>query len=323
MAGEKIRSTLGQLEFNVADHVQAVNISAVAPDSGEALAVNGRESIAALALQVLPVLQTTLDVSQLLNLFHCAVKQTIQHDGLHYRHVRQNTEITIGTIGAHTCTYRLIIKDAALGEITYSRDLPFSVPELARLEYLLSILVYPLRNCLSYKTALELARKDPLTGVYNRGVMEAVLAREVGLARRYRAPFSLIFMDLDNFKFINDSLGHSVGDGVICEFARCIEASFRTTDILARYGGDEFVALLSNTPEAGAQLLATRICETVARSERLAALTRGHRVTTSAGVATLAEKEAAESLIDRADRALNAAKQDGRNCVRSLSFTMG
>jgi diguanylate cyclase (GGDEF)-like protein len=212
-----------------------------------------------------------------------------------------------------------VIGGTVLGEIAFSRKQVFSPTEISALECLLCTLVYPLRNGLNYKTAMEEARRDPLTGVYNRGAMEVMIEREVGLARRYRSPLSLIFMDIDCFKSINDTYGHMIGDEVIREFVRCVNDKMRTTDILFRYGGDEFVAILPNTTLEGAEQLAGRIREAVANSIRLTRIGRGMKITTSIGISSLESRETAQRLLDRADRSLNLAKQDGRDCIRCLS----
>ena len=139
-------------------------------------------------------LQTTLDVKQLITLFGRDVRSVVPQAGVTYRNEPHQLEVTLGDSAEHSCDYRLMVEGEALGEIAFSGDGAFTDEEIGVLEYLLCALVYPLCNALRYKTALDEARKDPLTGVYNRGVMETVLEREIGLARRYQLPFSLLFM---------------------------------------------------------------------------------------------------------------------------------
>ncbi len=126
-------------------------------------------------------------------------------------------------------------------------------------EYLLGALVYPLRNALDFRRAREDASRDPLTGVYNRLGVDGLLRREIGLAHRHATPLSLAFLDIDHFKSINDSYGHASGDAALRVFAECIRSCIRDTDVVARYGGDEFMLILSNTPLAGARLVAERL----------------------------------------------------------------
>jgi diguanylate cyclase (GGDEF)-like protein len=297
------------------DFVGDIRIMGSSLAAAASLSPIGR-GIAEMSLQLLPVLQTTLDIHQLIGLFHGHAKQVIHHDSVLYRHPKDGAGVSIGEPGRHSCTYRLVVEGAALGEIAFSRSQSFSAPEISLLECLVCALVYPLRNGLSYKAAMEEARRDSLTGVYNRGVMEAALEREVGLAHRYHSPLSLIFMDIDYFKSINDTYGHTVGDEAIREFARCVNEKIRATDILSRYGGDEFVAILPNTTLEGADLLANRIREGMMQSRGFAEMARGMRITASIGIASLEGGETAQHLLDRADRLLNLAKQAGRDCVR-------
>lgn len=274
--------------------------------------------LAEMTARLIPALQTTLDIPHLIGLFHSHAKQIILHDAVLYRYPKDGGEVSVGDPGGHSCSYRLVVEGAVLGEIAFSRVQIFSAAEISMLEYLLCTLVYPLRNGLSYKVAMEAARRDPLTGVYNRSAMETALEREVELARRCRSPLSLIFMDIDYFKSVNDTYGHIAGDEVIREFVRCVNDKMRAIDILSRYGGDEFVVILPNTTLEGAEQLAGRIREAVADSICLAKIGQGLKVTASIGISSLEDKETAKQLLDRADRSLNSAKQDGRDCIRCL-----
>jgi diguanylate cyclase (GGDEF)-like protein len=166
----------------------------------------------------------------------------------------------------------------------------------------------------------QLARLDELTQLYNRRALDAILDEEFSRARRYRRPLSVMMLDLDQFKPINDRHGHPAGDAVLRETARLIASELRVIDKAARYGGDELCLVL---PEAGAEEAATL-------GERLRGLVERHvfralddqgarlelRVTFSIGVAGLDERvESAEALVRAADRALYQAKAAGRNRV--------
>ncbi len=157
-------------------------------------------------------------------------------------------------------------------------------------------------------------REDSLTALASRRHLEAVLANEVAVARRSGQPLCVAMADLDHFKHVNDELGHLVGDKVLKEVGRRLEAAVRGHDIVGRYGGEEFLLVLpSSTLETGRQV-AERVRERI-HSEPVQA--DGHRipVTISLGVAALADEETPESLLARADEALYAAKQAGRNRV--------
>jgi diguanylate cyclase (GGDEF)-like protein len=268
-------------------------------------------------VQMTAVLQTTLDVERLIGLFAREAAYAVPHDSVNYHNEPHGIGLTLGDPARHTCSYRLIVEGQSLGNIAFTRGRKFPAAETALLEYLLCVLVYPLRNALEFRNATENARKDPLTGVYNRSVMETLMRREVGLAQRHGAPLSLMFLDIDNFKNINDSIGHAVGDEIIKAFADCVQRCIRTTDILARYGGDEFVLLLNNTPAEGALLLAERIRKSVEETGLLQVHGHKLRITTSIGMAALAAGDSFETLCARADDNLYQAKQSGRNCVRA------
>ncbi|HXF67809.1 MAG TPA: GGDEF domain-containing protein [Burkholderiales bacterium] len=160
-----------------------------------------------------------------------------------------------------------------------------------------------------------ISETDELTGAYNARAFNAIARREAALAARYRRFFSLLMIDSDNLKAVNDTHGHEAGDALIRHVAQCIRGELRTTDIAARYGGDEFVCLLPETPAPGAALVAERIRRRVADTPFTVDGT-GIRTSVSIGVAALPEHGTTLELLARnADRALYAAKAQGRNRV--------
>ncbi|NOK02000.1 MULTISPECIES: diguanylate cyclase [Myxococcus] len=168
---------------------------------------------------------------------------------------------------------------------------------------------------------LALTRTDALTGLSNRRAFEERLNDEFARSRRYGAPLSLVMLDIDHFKRINDSFGHPFGDHVLKAVAQTARARLREVDLLARYGGEEFIALLPETGPADA----LRVCERV--RDAIAALELEHvggsgkpqcvRLTASLGVATVPSSDlpSAEALLRAADASLYAAKGAGRNRV--------
>jgi diguanylate cyclase len=155
-------------------------------------------------------------------------------------------------------------------------------------------------------TAFTDVRTDALTGVSNRKALDESLVNLLAMLKRYDSPFALVILDIDHFKQLNDSFGHLHGDRVLQQVATLIDQGVRETDIVARFGGEEFVILLPGTELAGACVFAERIRVTI---ERLA------RVTVSGGVAVATAEDDARSLLARADESLYAAKADGRNTV--------
>jgi diguanylate cyclase (GGDEF)-like protein/PAS domain S-box-containing protein len=156
----------------------------------------------------------------------------------------------------------------------------------------------------------EMALTDSLTGLRNKASFEARIDEEISRARRYLLPLSLLMIDIDHFKKINDDFGHPVGDEVLERIADILREGARPSDFIARYGGEEFVLILPNTDAQGAYYVAERMRETVE-----AAIPQPRGLTISAGVASLTPGESGRSLLERADEALYRAKNAGRNRV--------
>jgi len=163
----------------------------------------------------------------------------------------------------------------------------------------------------------KLATTDPLTELYNRRHFFDLAEKEFARALRYQRHFSLILIDLDNFKTVNDKHGHLCGDRVLQEVARCINQNSRDVDIYGRYGGDEFVVLVPETPQPYARIFAERLRQIIpAQLEKMEEIS--DPVTLSIGIANFRGEvdKTIDTLIERADQALYAAKEAGQNCVK-------
>lgn len=161
----------------------------------------------------------------------------------------------------------------------------------------------------------DLASKDPLTGLYNRRHFGEVMRRQFAAAERYGSDLTCLMFDLDHFKKINDCYGHAAGDAVLIILAQSIRSQLRTADVPARFGGDEFILLLPQTPAPAATRLASRIIAEF--GERVRQKFPDLPATLSVGLASLrtTDMPSAEAVIKEADLALYAAKAQGRNCV--------
>ncbi len=161
------------------------------------------------------------------------------------------------------------------------------------------------------------ANHDPLTGAFNRRSFSLLYGKAMAVANRYQRPLSVLMMDLDEFKKINDLLGHEFGDKVLCCFVSVANKTLRDEDVFCRFGGEEFVALLPNAGSAEALVVANRLRSAFQADAALldtktkAAL---FAMTASIGLAELQQNEDFESLLRRADTALYRAKDNGRNC---------
>lgn len=264
--------------------------------------------------RLLSLLQTTLETSELMELFFNVLQEQLGVSHLSYSNPQQGLQFDCGKKAQHTASYCLSNNEQELGEITVSRRQAFIENELLVLEYLIGPLVLPLRNCIMYHQAILSAHTDPLTGLGSRSALVNTLEREFGIARRLQWPLSLVVIDIDWFKRINDTYGHSMGDVVLRKVADAVRSCLRTTDQCFRYGGEEFVVVLSKTDAQQASEISERIRQAVAS---LLIVRDSSTITTSVsiGVAEAGPEDDSISLFDQADAALYAAKNAGRNQV--------
>jgi diguanylate cyclase (GGDEF)-like protein len=188
-------------------------------------------------------------------------------------------------------------------------------PVVAAVDYMLNIrgdLVAP--TIVEQEILAQLEHRsvtDPLTGLFNRYHFEATLKREIARCRRYVAPLSLLLVDVDRLKPLNDRFGHQAGDRALNRVATAIQKSLRTTDIGSRIGGDEFAIILPDTDAVSGLIVATRIRRNVVADA-------SSMVTVSGGLVELprvATEASSDQLMIVADQALYAAKNSGGNCV--------
>ena len=161
-----------------------------------------------------------------------------------------------------------------------------------------------------------MASKDGLTGLYNRATFDTRIVEELSRAGRYKHPISIMFLDIDYFKKVNDNYGHAAGDACLIEFAALMRKMTRNVDVVARYGGEEFVIILPHTDSKSANILAERLREA---AEQMSTVYKNEHIswTISIGLASLEQNwnVSIESWLERADGALYKAKESGRNRV--------
>ena len=165
----------------------------------------------------------------------------------------------------------------------------------------------------------ELARTDYLTGIANRRAFIEFASMELNKARRYGHPLSMLYLDIDNFKMINDNFGHRIGDRLLCSVAILMKQSVRSIDLIARFGGDEFCVLLSKTGTESARMVANKL------QEKLLALVehKGWSVTFSIGAVTYQVPPVSiDEMITAADALMYAAKKNGKNGIRHKEIGM-
>lgn len=278
---------------------------------------NSFEAAKAVNLQhydISSALQTSLEFSELIAIFSKKIEHFLPHSAYVYSNPEFGLEIKHGVFTQHYCNYALKVEQQQLGELKLTRHYRFSEADLKLLESLLCCLVYPLKNATLYQQALKMAYTDPLTQTNNRASFDDSVKREMSLAVRGNKSLSVLFLDIDYFKSINDQYGHACGDVTLTAVAKWIKENLRSSDMVFRFGGEEFVVLLSDTDIDGAKLLAERI-RTSIEQHTLAYDMNAIKVTASLGVSSLCNEDTLESFISRADDAMYQAKRGGRNQV--------
>ena len=175
-----------------------------------------------------------------------------------------------------------------------------------------------LENAALFAELQRSAITDSLTGVYNTRFFHEVLARETSRADRYTTPLSLLMLDVDSFKIVNDTFGHVVGNKVLTQVAKNLEHTVRNTDFVFRCGGDEFGVVLPGTTLEGAMHVAEKILQKVGSSEILTGLGYTGPVTVSIGCSEYHRGSHFETLVAEADQALYTSKRSSKNCARAF-----
>ena len=192
---------------------------------------------------------------------------------------------------------------------------------LARMQTHIRISFLVKRLEMQTKMLSRMAALDDLTGIYNRRSMNQILEMELTRSKRYKHFLSLLMMDIDHFKSINDEYGHATGDHVLQEFVARVNITLRTNDILCRYGGEEFCVILPETNKENAMKVADRICSSIQHPPFSHENILFH-LSVSIGIASLSPHVdlTPEKILQNADLALYEAKRKGRNCISFIDL---
>lgn len=256
-------------------------------------------------------LQTTLEIQQQLNIVSMAAGKVLPLSELSLK-TAVGDFIAIGSSQAefeHRSV--LVLNQQCLAELIYQSDYPFTPMVQRELLLLESEWLFALRNALVVSRLQQMALKDTLTGLGNRRFFDDSFAKTVQLAKRHHERCTLILLDLDNFKQVNDTAGHSAGDEVLLAVADCLRDTLRATDSLFRFGGDEFAIILSEQDTDNAELVARRLVKVINQHY----LCQQYNVSASAGLAILTAEQTGQQLFSAADTALYAAKAAGKRTV--------
>jgi len=253
-------------------------------------------------------LQVSLQPARLLDQYFRWLESHLPVSGLEFVNQEQQPRIACGNSRQHSLLYVLELDHASLGEVTVFPKTRLPENQLAMLEHSLGTLALALHNALEHSRLEQLAFHDGLTGVMNRSALQSLLPKEVSRASRYQYPLSVVMIDLDKFKPINDLLGHAGGDVVLQEVAALIQTKMRDSDLCFRYGGDEFLLVFPGTDAEGATTAAMQIESCL----RLLVVESGEYQITpgmSIGVASYQAGDSADTLIERADQAMYQTKR--------------
>lgn len=261
-------------------------------------------------------LLTTLEVDRCVEIFMQAVAEDLLFDGFHYSLAYPEPAINLhfGRQSRHQCSYNLSIEDIKLGELTLYRGRRFTQQELVHLEKLLCVIVHPLKNAIMYRKAVLMSQTDALTGLNNRAAFDRSIIREMSLADRHVRPLTLLLLDIDFFKKVNDDYGHAAGDEVLRVVAETFREATRSSDVTFRYGGEEF-AILLDVDSLTSLDVAERIRQSL-KNQVVDFEGKKINITASIGMASYQLKEGQRSLFERADKALYLAKNMGRDQVK-------
>ncbi|MFV9614661.1 MAG: GGDEF domain-containing protein [Gammaproteobacteria bacterium] len=265
-------------------------------------------------------LHENLDFYQLFNTFINELRATVPCDSIAFENKSMEISLVNGSAGRHHCEYTLKYEGLSLGKIRITRDSKLLDQELDIIETMLAGLTLPLRNALRYQQAIRFSLRDELTGLRNESYYHDIVDLEIKRSHRYKNPFSLLMFDLDDFENINAQYGREAGDAILHQVAGRIGEKARSSDVVYRNGGDQFLVFLPNTDKAEAMVVATRIkdfalARTCKHEDKLISFTL------SVGVVTVTHGDTVDKLIDRADKATFHAKILGKDRIYADSFT--
>lgn len=229
-------------------------------------------------------------------------------------YTRENEEYLVNTKYIPELALYLVV-EAKLSEFLLDVKKTFYFNLLSSLvaTFLITFLILKIVNKY-YKDVNHLAKYDDLTNLKNRRAFNEELEHFLLLCKRRRSHLSLLFFDLDNFKNVNDTFGHQTGDKVLQRIADILKDNVRQTDIMGRWGGEEFIVAFIDTESENAKLIAEKIRIHIEKDEILYQFTN-IKVTASFGLTTVNDQDTVASLLNRADQALYKAKEDGKNQV--------
>lgn len=261
--------------------------------------------------RILRQLMTSIDLHQLASLFYKTLHSKLNANAVKIQFSTGSLTIGDAENSCNIKTLDLFSGSDIEASVSYCLSQMLNVNDSQVLQELHTLFQYPLKNALEHYRVKQLAMKDSLTGLGNRTSYREALLRQIGVAQRQQTTFTLLLIDMDKFKQVNDSFGHQAGDKVLLAMADVMQSTIRDSDYAFRLGGDEFCCLLTDSDEQDSQTVAERLQRAVRNEPTL----REYDVSCSIGSASHRTSDDTETLFARADSALYAAKGNGRNCI--------
>ncbi|MFT7009150.1 MAG: two-component system cell cycle response regulator [Colwellia sp.] len=253
---------------------------------------------------LLEQLQTTLDLGKLLDIIAMEAARFINFSGLYFRSQEVSKSLRGSRKAKYERQFELKLNDEFIGTLSYSIDKPIGMIHYKDLQRIHQIIIYPLKNALQYHQAIQLAMQDGLTGLGNRRYFDEQLKRAMHNANRHHTQVGLVLGDLNKFKAINDTYGHSIGDQVLKQFSNILRSCIRDSDSTFRFGGDEFAIIVENASEYALDIIQSRIKNAL----RTNVLLVKHQVSCSLGTTFLNRADNEHTFFERADQALYRQK---------------
>lgn len=263
--------------------------------------------------EIMQQLASSIDLHKLASVYYKQLKRKINVDAITIKFLEGR--LTLGK-STHTGSMKCLdhmANHVNFATLEYSFSKPLSMRENTFLQQLHKHFKFPLKNAIEHYNVKQLALKDHLTSLGNRANYQETLQRLVSQAKRSGTSFGLLVIDMDKFKFINDTFGHLEGDKVLMAMAEVLRQSVRDTDYAFRFGGDEFCCLLPGSDLSANSMIAKRINILMTES----AILSKHQLSCSIGSTYYRHKDTEQDLFDRADKALYSAKQCGRSCYKA------
>jgi len=253
---------------------------------------------------LLEQLQTTLDLGKLLDIIAMEAARYVNFCGLYFKSQTVSKALRGSRKAKHERQFELKLNDEFVGTLSYGVNSPISLSHDKDLQRIHQIILYPLKNALQYHQAIQLAMHDGLTGLGNRRYFDEQLKRAMHNANRHHTQVGLVLGDLNKFKAINDTYGHSVGDQVLKQFANILRSCIRDSDSTFRFGGDEFAIIVEHASDDSLNVIQSRINNALKTNALLAK----HQVGCSLGTTFMNRADNEHSLFERADQALYRQK---------------